>query len=402
LTHTRPVPRTGRFFRFSSESIADEHLGHPKIVVEAKMILPKIRPVRLKTALVGCGKVASTHALAYRALPNSEFVAACDISPERAQQFGAKFGVKGYTDLAEMLERERVDVLSVCTQHTQHPAAVEAAAAAGVHVISEKPMAIDLASCDRAILAARNAGIKLGVISQRRWYEPCLRMKQAIDAGKLGKPVLAMVTMLGWREPAYYLSDPWRGTWAGEGGGVVVSQAPHYLDLLFWLMGPAAEIHAYWDNYNHPGIEVDDTVVASVRFKSGGMGTIVLSNSQCPGLCGKIHVHGSSGASVGAETDSGGPFISGVTEKMEPPFNDIWTVPGEESNLAAWNTEDRSRPWDVMTHYHQMQLGDFLGAVAEDRKPLVDAEDGRRVVELFTAVYRSQRQQAAVRLPLAQ
>jgi predicted dehydrogenase len=87
---------------------------------------------------------------------------------------------------------------------------------------------------------------------------------------------------------------------------------------------------------------------------------------------------------------------------MEPPFNDIWTVPGEESNLAAWNAEDRSRPWDVMTHYHQMQLGDFLGAVAEDRKPLVDAEDGRRVVELFTAVYRSQRQQAAVRLPLAQ
>jgi len=301
-----------------------------------------------------------------------------------------------------MLKREQVDVLSVCTQHTQHPAAVEIAAAAGVHVISEKPLAIDLSSCDRAIAAARAAGIKLGVISQRRWYEPVQRMKDAIDAGKLGKPVLAIVTMLGWREPSYYLSDPWRGTWKGEGGGVVVSQAPHYLDLLSWFMGPAVELQAYWDNYNHPGIEVDDTVVASVRFQNGGMGSIVLSNSQRPGLFGKIHIHGSSGASVGAEIDSGSPFISGVTEKMDPPFNDIWTVPGEEGNLKAWNSEDRSRPWNVMTYYHQMQLADFLSAVSEDREPMVDAQAGRRVVELFTAVYRSQLEHAPQQLPLSQ
>jgi UDP-N-acetyl-2-amino-2-deoxyglucuronate dehydrogenase len=356
---------------------------------------------RLKTAIVGCGKVASTHALAYKALPNSELVAACDISAERAQAFGAKFGINGYTDLAEMLQREKIDVLSVCTQHTQHPAAVEAAAAAGVHVIVEKPLAIDLESCNRAIAAAQAAGIKLGVVSQRRWYEPVQRMKAAIDDGKLGKPALVMVTMLGWREPAYYKSDPWRGTWKGEGGGVVVSQAPHYLDLLCWFMGPAVEIHAYWDNYNHPGIEVDDTVVASIRFKNGGMGSVVLSNSQKPGLYGKIHVHGSSGASVGAEIDSGSPFISGVTEKMDPPFNDIWTIPGEEQNIKPWTEEDSNRPWDVMTHYHEMQLADFLEAVLEDRAPAVDGEAGRQVVELFTAVYRSQQEHSVLSLPLA-
>jgi UDP-N-acetyl-2-amino-2-deoxyglucuronate dehydrogenase len=360
------------------------------------------QPTRLKTAIVGCGKVAGTHALAYEALPTSELVAVCDVAPERAQAFAEKLHVNAYTDLAEMLRREQVDVLSVCTQHTQHPAAVEIAAAAGVHVISEKPLAIDLMSCDRAIAAARAAGIKLGVISQRRWYEPVQRMKDAIDAGKLGKPVLAIVTMLGWREPAYYLSDPWRGTWKGEGGGVVVSQAPHYLDLLGWFMGPAVELQGYWDNYNHPGIEVDDTVVASVRFQSGGMASIVLSNSQRPGLYGKIHIHGSSGASVGAEIDSGSPFISGVTEKMDPPFNDIWTVHGEEENLKAWNSEDRSRPWNVMTYYHQLQLADFLSAVSEDREPMVDAEAGRRVVELFTAVYRSQLEHTPQHLPLSQ
>jgi UDP-N-acetyl-2-amino-2-deoxyglucuronate dehydrogenase len=365
-------------------------------------VMQKAGTTRLKTGIVGCGKVGGTHALAYQALPNSEFVAVCDVAPERAQGFAGKFHVHPYTDLAEMLKREHVDVLSVCTQHTEHPAAVEAAAAAGVHVISEKPLAIDLVSCDRAIAAARAAGIKLGVVSQRRWYEPVQRMKDAIDTGKIGKPVLAIVTMLGWREPSYYLSDPWRGTWKGEGGGVVVSQAPHYLDLMSWFMGPAAELHAYWDNYNHPGIEVDDTVVASIRFKNGGMGSIVLSNSQRPGLWGKIHIHGSSGASVGAETDSGSPFISGVTEKMDPPFNDIWTVPGEERNLEGWNSEDRSRPCNVMTYYHQLQLADFLNAVAQGREPAVDADAGRRVVELFTAVYRSQLERASVQLPLSQ
>src|ERR1700691_1172413 len=362
----------------------------------------KAGTTRLRTAIVGCGKVGATHVLAYQALPNSEFVAVCDVAAERAQAFAEKFQVKGYTDLAEMLRQEKVDVLSICTQHTQHPAAVEIAAAAGVHVISEKPLAIDLESCDRAIAAARSAGVKLGVISQRRWYEPVLRMKEAINAGKLGQPELAIVTMLVCREPAYYISDPWRGTCAGEGGGVVMSQAPHYLDLMSWFMGPAVELHGYWDTYNHPGIEVDDTVAASVRFKSGGMGSIVLSNSQRPGLWGKIHIHGSSGASVGAETDSGSPFISGVTEKMDPPFNDIWTVPGEEQNLQAWTSEDRPRPCNVMTHYPQIQLADFLDAVLEDREPMVDAEAGRRVVELFTAVYRSQLEHASVKLPLSQ
>jgi UDP-N-acetyl-2-amino-2-deoxyglucuronate dehydrogenase len=364
--------------------------------------MQKTNTTRLRTAIVGCGKVAGTHALAYQSLPQSQLVAVCDVAAGRAQDFAKKLNVNAYTDLAEMLKREKVDVLSICTQHTQHPAAVEIAAAAGVHAISEKPLAIDLASCDRAIAAARAGGIKLGVISQRRWYEPVLRMKEAIDAGKLGKPVLAIVTMLGWREPAYYLSDPWRGTWAGEGGGVVVSQAPHYLDLLCWFMGPATELHGYWDTYNHPDIEVDDTVIASVRFKNGGIGSIVLSNSQRPGLWGKIHIHGSSGASVGAETDSGSPFISGVTEKMDPPFNDIWTIPGEEQNLATWNREDRSRPWDVMTHYHQVQLGDFLDSVSQNREHMVDAQAGRDVVELFTAVYRSQREHAPQKLPLSQ
>lgn len=355
---------------------------------------------RRRTGIVGCGKVAATHAAAWRRLPASQLVGVCDRNLDRAKALAAQFAVRAYGDLAEMIEAERLEVLSVCTQHTQRAGLIETAARHGVHVIAEKPLAVDLASCDRAIAACGAAGVKLGVISQRRYYEPVQRMKAALESGRLGKPVLAEAVMLGWRDPSYYTLGPWRGTWQGEGGGVAVSQAPHYLDLLSWFMGPVRELYAYWDNYNHSNIEVDDTVVASVRFESGAMGSIILSNSQRPGLYGKIHIHSSSGASVGAETDSGSPFISGVTEKMDPPFNDIWTVPGEEGLLAGWIEEDRSRPWNVMTHYHEVQLEEFLNAVIENHEPAIDGAAGRRVVELFTAIYQSQREGKPARFPL--
>jgi UDP-N-acetyl-2-amino-2-deoxyglucuronate dehydrogenase len=138
-----------------------------------------------------------------------------------------------------------------------------------------------------------------------------------------------------------------------------------------------------------------------MRFKSGAMGCLVLSSSQCPGIFGKVHVHGSSGASVGIEVESGSPFIAGVTQRVEPAFNDLWTIPGEEKLLETWKREDESISGDVMTHRHKMQREDFLCAVVEDREPLVNGEAGRSVVELFTAVYRSQREQKPVRFPLS-
>ena len=353
---------------------------------------------RKRTAVVGCGKVAATHALAWRVLPNSEFVAVCDVVPDRAQALASKFGVRAYSDLAEMIDKERVEVLSVCTQHTQHVTPVEIAAPRGVHVIVEKPLAVDLPSCDRAISAAKAADVKLGVISQRRYYEPVSRMKEAIDSGKIGKPILASVVMLGWRDPVYYTLDPWRGTWNGEGGGVVVSQAAHYLDLMGSFMGPARELYAYWDNYNHPDIEVDDTVVAVVRFESEALGSIILSNSQRPGLYGKIHIHGSSGASVGAETDSGSPFISGVTEKMEPPFNDIWTVPESHGSRPISHSEAADYRSGDLPNFHAHQLRDIIGAMREGRPPAVTGVDGRRVVAIIQGVYESGRSGRPVKL----
>jgi predicted dehydrogenase len=263
-------------------------------------------------------------------------------------------------------------------------------------------MAANLQDCDAMLAAARQAGVLLGVISQRRWYEPVARMKAAIDAGKIGKPVLGVFMMYSWRDPAYYQSDPWRGQWASEGGGVLVNQSPHQLDLLRWFMGPIAEISGYWANLNHPTIEVDDTAVATIRFQNGGLGSIVTSVSQKPGIYTKVHIHGSNGASVGVETDRGATFIAGMTGIQEPPLNDLWTIPGEEKLLAEFQKQDRARfgQIDATTHYHALQIQDFCRAIREGRPTLVTGEDGRAVVEMFTAIYRSNAEGRPVALPL--
>ncbi len=356
----------------------------------------------VRTGLVGCGKVGLTHALALAALPQSSFRAVCDADPARAQAFADRFGVHAYRDAAEMVAAEGLGMVSVCTPHPLHADAVVAAAVGGASVLVEKPLAADLASCDRAIRAAREADVRLGVMSQRRWYRPVVRVRRAIDDGRIGTPILANVTVLGWRDEAYYASDPWRGRWSSEGGGVLVNQTPHQLDLLLWLMGPVAEVYGQWDNFNHPYIEVEDTAVAIVRFRSGALATLMLSNAQNPGLYGRIHVHGSNGATVGVQTEGGSMFISGMTTEVDPPINDLWTIPGEAGLLAGWQEEDRraAQAEDPLTWYHERQVEDFLAAIVDGGPHAVDGDAGRAVVELFTAIYRSQRDGRPVRFPL--
>lgn len=354
------------------------------------------------TALIGCGKVGQTHAQALSTLNESRFVAVFDPSAERRDAFARRYGVRGYNRLEEMLQDSEVQMASVCTPHSSHPDLAEACAEAGVHALVEKPMAIDLKGCDRMIAAAHRAGTKLGIVSQRRFYECVRRVRDAISDEKIGEPVLGTLVVMGWRDEAYYGMDPWRGKWATEGGGVLLNQAVHQLDLYQWLMGPIKELSGYWDNLNHPYVEVEDTAVAVLRFSSGALGTILVSNSQKPGFYGKIHVHGANGASVGVQTDGGSSFVSGVTTTVDPPLNDIWTVPGEEHLLAQWQTEDRERcaQIDVMNYYHRLQIQDFLRAIMDDREPAVTAQEGRKHVEVFTAVYRSQRDNRPIKFPL--
>lgn len=343
----------------------------------------------LRVGIAGCGKVATLHAKALGSGCGGRLSAVYDVMKERAAAFAAAHQARACDSLAELFRHS--DVIILCTPHPQHAEAGVAAARAGLHMLVEKPLAATLADCDAMIEAAASNRVKLGVVSQRRFYEPVQRMKAAVDAGKLGKPVLGTMNMLSWRDEAYYASDPWRGKWATEGGGVLVNQSPHQLDILQWLMGPVEEVSAYWSNLNHPYIEVEDTAVASLRFSGGALGSIVTSLSQKPGIYTKVHVHGATGASVGVQTDTGASFVAGVSGIADPPFNDLWTIPGEEHRLAEFQAQDRAHfaTVDATVHYHALQLKEFLGAVSQGREPLVNGLEGRKVVALIDAIYRS-------------
>ena len=357
---------------------------------------------KLKTAVIGYGKVAHTHAEALACIPESEFVAVCGRDVAKARAFGERYRVKPFTRVEEMVGAG-VQAVVVATPHPAHASVTTSALRAGAHAIVEKPLASSLEDCDAMIGAARASGRQLAMISQRRLYAPVLRVRQAIDDGKLGRPVLGTVTMLGWRDEKYYRSDPWRGSWDGEGGGVLVNQAPHQIDILQWYMGEVDELYGAWANLNHPYIEVEDTSIAVIRFRSGALGNIVVSNSQNPGIFGKVWVHGSNGATAGVQTDGGSMFIAGMTTVTEPPVNDVWKVPGEEEMLARWQEEDADffAGIDATKHYHRLQIQEFLQAILAGRPPMISGEEGRKTVEIFTAIYRSQRDGRPVRFPLA-
>ena len=356
----------------------------------------------VRTAVIGCGKVGHFHADGYRKSPYSEFAGVYSRNYEKACAFAAQYGVKAYRSIEEMAA-DGVEAASICTPHPQHRAVAVEAAERGISILVEKPVASRLEDCDAIIDAVKKAGVKGGTVCQRRFYEPSKRIRRAIDEGKIGTPILGTVSMYGWRSMDYYAADPWRGTWLGEEGGVLVNQAPHQIDLFLWYMGEVEELYGAWATLNHPQLEVEDTAVAVVRFKSGALGTVTVSNSQNPALYGNVHVHGSNGASVGVQTDGGSMFIAGMSSITEPPVLDLWTVPGEEGKLSEYRKADSDLFLgleDFMHYYHLQQINDFLLSVIEDRRPLITLEDGRKTVELFTAIYRANRDRVPVKFPL--
>lgn len=356
----------------------------------------------LRTGVVGCGAVGHFHAKAYREVPFSELVGVYDKNFDAAKTFAAQYGVRAFHSIEQMKAESGVDVLSICTPHPAHEEAAVTAANLGVHLLIEKPLADSIQACDHILEAARAHNVLVSTVCQRRFFKPCLRVKEAIEQGKIGDPILGTVTMLGWRDKKYYDSAAWRGTWAGEGGGVLINQAPHQLDLLLWYLGEVDEVYGQWRNFNHPYIEVEDTSVAIIKFKSGALGNVVVTNSANPAQYGKVHVLGRSGACIGVQTDGGAMFIAGQSSITEPPRNDVWTIPGEETLLSQWETEDQSffQSIDATTYYHKLQINDFLSAILQGRPPLIDGLAGRRTVELFTAIYRSTRDNRPVKFPL--
>lgn len=358
--------------------------------------------MKIKIGIIGPGKVAHMHADALLGLKNAELCAVYGRTEAKVKSFAGKYGIKACQSIEEMIKKDGIGAVIICTPHPNHKEPAIRAISSGAHVLIEKPLAVELDDCDEIIKAAKRKGVKLGVVSQRRFFKPSQRVKDAIENGKIGKPVLGTVTMLGYRDRKYYESDPWRGSYLREGGGVLVNQAPHQLDLLLWYMGRASEVFGYHANLNHPYIEVEDTAVAVIKFENGGLGNIVVSNSQNPALYGRVHIFGENGSAVGVQTDGGAMFIAGMSSISEPPKNDLWTIKGEEHLVEEWEKADRDffEKVDPMLHYHKLQDGDFIDSIIEDRKPLIDGNDARQTVELFRAIYDSDKLGVPVKLPL--
>src|SRR5689334_10017639 len=249
----------------------------------------------VRVGIVGCGNIAANHVVAFREA-GVEVVACADVDAGRAERFARTHEIPAaVADVDAMLDLG-VDVVGVCTPHPTHEAVVTAAAARGAHVLCEKPIAVDLPSARRMVAACDAAGVRLGVLFQRRFWPAAQRIRAAIDDGTLGTPFLGHASVLLHRDTSYYTADPWRGTWATDGGGVLMTQAVHNIDLLQWFMGECVEVSAAHTTVKHgAAIEVEDTAVATLRFASGGLATLAASTALTPGLGTRVTVTGPGG-----------------------------------------------------------------------------------------------------------
>ncbi len=345
------------------------------------------KPIRF--ALIGCGVIAPTHARSIMELPNARLVAVCDLVEAKARalagQFTTEFGPPAvYTDYHRLLEREEVDVVSVLTPSGTHACIGSDVARAGRHVLVEKPMDVILERADALISTCQAAGVKLGVISQHRFDPAIVALKRAVDENRLGQLNFCGSHTKWYRSQEYYDSGDWRGTLALDGGGALINQSIHYVDLMSYIMGPIEELSAYCATRAHTRIEVEDIAVAAVRFRSGALGIIEGNTAAYPGFCARLDVYGTDG-SVIIENDR----VKEWRLRSGEPY------PGED---GPTHFIGGTSSHDIWHHSHRRQIQDMIEAICTGREPLVNGAEGRRALQIVLAVYESARTGRPVRL----
>jgi UDP-N-acetyl-2-amino-2-deoxyglucuronate dehydrogenase len=338
--------------------------------------------------IVGAGVISAIHARAIASLPGARLVAVTDVEPDRATSLAAAHDCTAEPDLDALLARGDVDVVCVCVPSGLHADVGIRAAAAGKHLVVEKPLDVSLAAADGLIEAARQAGVVLTVISQHRFDRGLVELRRLLDDGALGRLVLGEASTKWYRSQAYYDSAAWRGTWALDGGSLM-NQGIHYADLLLWSMGPVAEVTALFSTQTHQ-IEVEDAALAVLRFASGAVGTIVTSTAVFPGFAQRLEISGTSGTVVIEDGEIIRCELSVDGAELGRP--DLVTSDGTAPSTAA-------NPADLAIASHAAQISDLLDAIDEGRTPSVTPEDGRAVLEVACAIYESARDGRTVRLP---
>lgn len=341
-----------------------------------------IEPLRF--GIVGCGVIGPTHAEAIKCLPQARLVAVADPASEHAQTLARRYGATPYTNLSEMLDKERLDVVNVCTPSGLHGAQAQQVMRSGRHVIVEKPMELSHAAIEEVLRVQRETGVKLAVISQHRFDPASRRVHDLVSSGALGRLVLGNAHVPWWRTQAYYDSGAWRGTWELD-GGVLMNQAIHTIDLLQWLLGPARSVYAYTDTLTHR-MEAEDVAVAVLRFSSGALGTIAATTSAYPGVLTRLEVCGDKGSAV-IENDLLASLHLAQDDHSDPqPEHERRT---ERANTGALSTAQD--PAAVSASSHALQIADMIRAIQENGDPLVDGQAGRRPVEITLGIYESAR-----------
>ena len=341
--------------------------------------------------ILGAGMISGLHGAALRDSTKAELVAVCDVAEDRAQKLAGEFapGAAVYTKLDDLLADPNVEVVNVVTPNHLHTDAVLAAFAAGKHVLCEKPPAMSLAETDRMIAAGRRAGRKFGIFVQCRMREPIRRIKQALDEGRFGRLLHADAVMKWYRTTEYYQSDPWRSE-RRSGAGVTIQHAFHYIDLLYYLMGPARVVQARMSNLAHPELAIEDTLGALVHFQNDVVASVTASTALWPGRDVRVEIYGDRGAAV-----MQGAVLSLWQFQEERPEDEGIRRAGDAAQATA-----ASDPTALPSAEHQMVVDDFADAMREDREPAIPCQSVRPTLEIALAIYRSSDTGQMVRLPL--
>lgn len=322
--------------------------------------------------IVGGGMIGAVQAAAIQQINGAKLVAACGRDEARTAEFAAKFGCAVYTDYDRFLQHPGLQVINICTPSGTHAELGIRAAEAGKHVLTEKPIETTLEKADALIAACDRAGVKLGVIFQSRFLPAVQRIKQAIDEGRLGKLMLGDALVKWYRAPEYYAPGTWRGTLKMDGGGALINQAIHTVDLLRWMMGPVESAFAMKAALRYPHIEAEDTLVGNVRFQNGALGVVQAMTSAKPGFKRRLEISGERGTII-----LDGDAIS------------VWAIDGEDADTgeAEQLTDGSANPAAISNEGHRRQIEDMMRAVIENRSPMIDGREGRKSLELVTALY---------------
>ena len=313
---------------------------------------------------------------------------------ENAKRLTDRYDVDSYTDYAEMLERDDLDIVCVCTPSGAHLEPAVAAAEAGKHVIVEKPLEITLQRCDEIIEACDAAGVRLCAIFNSRFTESTQLVKSTIESGRFGKLTLGDAYIKWYRSQEYYDSGGWRGTWDLDGGGALMNQSIHAIDLLQYFMGPVKSVQAFTDTLAHERIEVEDAAVAALRFENGALGVIEGTTAAYPGMLKKTEISGTHGTVVLAEEDI-------VTWEFEPGTSGRCGDPREIRPKKQIPAVARPIRELLTMRITRRQMENLINGLESDASHLVDGREGRKAVEIILAIYQSSREGRIVeKLPL--